>query len=103
MTSSSLSESTTCSRRGAGEYVCEMDKLFRGDLVTVTQCLACETKREKHEEFYDRSIPIDDTVTAVSQAAVDSQEVIKIFLLLFIIRTCVFFIYKERIRNKYSE
>lgn len=51
-----------------GEYTCEMDKLFRGDLVTVTQCLTCETKREKHEEFYDRSIPVDDTVA-------DQQEV----------------------------
>lgn len=46
-------------------YTCEMDQLFRGALVTVTQCLVCETKRERPETFYDRSIPIDDTIKEV--------------------------------------
>ncbi len=40
-------------------YTCEMDKLFRGSSITVTQCLECENLRKCPESFYDRSIPID--------------------------------------------
>ena len=48
-------------------YVCEMDKLFRGSSVTVTQCLECETRRECPESFYDRSIPIDTNYDAMME------------------------------------
>jgi hypothetical protein len=41
------------------DYICEMDTLFKGSCVTVTQCLECETQRKSPESFYDRSIPID--------------------------------------------
>jgi ubiquitin C-terminal hydrolase len=40
-------------------YVCEMDKLFKGSSITVTQCLECENLRKCPEAFYDRSIPVD--------------------------------------------
>lgn len=40
-------------------YTCEMDKLFKGSSVTVTQCLECENLRKCPEAFYDRSIPLD--------------------------------------------
>lgn len=42
-------------------YTCEMDKLFKGSSITVTQCLECETLRKCPESFYDRSIPIETT------------------------------------------
>jgi ubiquitin C-terminal hydrolase len=40
-------------------YTCEMDTLFKGSSITVTQCLECENLRTCPESFYDRSIPID--------------------------------------------
>lgn len=45
---------------GSG-YTCEMDKLFKGSSVTVTQCLECENLRKCPESFYDRSIPLETT------------------------------------------
>ena len=42
-------------------YTCEMDKIFKGSSITVTQCLECENLRKLPEEFYDRSIPLDTT------------------------------------------
>ena len=41
------------------DSACEMDKLFKGESMTVTQCLECENLRKSYEAFYDRSIPID--------------------------------------------
>jgi hypothetical protein len=41
-------------------YVSEMDALFKGSSITVTQCLSCESMRSSPEAFYDRSIPLDD-------------------------------------------
>ena len=43
-------------------HVCEMDKLFKGSSVTLTQCLECENLRKCPEAFYDRSLPIN-TIT----------------------------------------
>lgn len=40
-------------------YTCELDKLFRGSSVTLTQCLECENLRKCPESFYDRCIPVD--------------------------------------------
>ena len=38
---------------------CEMDKLFKGASVTVTECLECENLRKCPESFFDRSIPVE--------------------------------------------
>ena len=43
--------------------MCEMDKLFKGSSLTVTQCLGCENLRKCPEAFYDRSIPLDTNDT----------------------------------------
>lgn len=48
-------------------YTCEMDKLFKGQSVTVTQCLECENLRKCPEAFYDRSIPIDTNDDAADE------------------------------------
>jgi len=40
-------------------HICEMDKLFKGSSVTLTQCLECENLRKCPEAFYDRSLPVN--------------------------------------------
>lgn len=40
-------------------HVCEMDKLFKGTCLTITQCLSCETLKKSPEYFYDRSLPVN--------------------------------------------
>lgn len=65
MSSNNANNIATTDSANSYPYTCEMDQLFRGALVTVTQCLVCETKRERPETFYDRSIPIDDTIKEV--------------------------------------
>jgi hypothetical protein len=40
-------------------HVCEMDKIFKGSSITLTQCLECENLRKSPEAFYDRSLPIN--------------------------------------------
>lgn len=52
-------------------YTCEMDKLFKGSSVTVTQCLECENLRKCPEAFYDRSIPIDTNDELVDEDQTD--------------------------------
>ena len=40
-------------------YLCEMDKLFKGLSVTLTQCLTCENLKKSQEVFYDRTLPVN--------------------------------------------
>ena len=40
-------------------HICEMDRLFKGSSVTLTQCLECENLRKCPEAFYDRSLPVN--------------------------------------------
>ena len=40
-------------------HICEMDKLFKGSSLTLTQCLECENLRKCPEAFYDRSLPVN--------------------------------------------
>jgi hypothetical protein len=40
-------------------HVCEMDNIFKGSSITLTECLECENLTRAPEAFYDRSLPIN--------------------------------------------
>jgi hypothetical protein len=41
------------------DHICEIDKIFKGSSITLTQCLTCENLKQCPETFYDRILPVN--------------------------------------------
>jgi len=69
----SITNNNNNSNNNNGGYTCEMDKLFKGSSITVTQCLECENLRKSPETFYDRSIPLVDNNNKINNTYDDDD------------------------------